>query len=136
MYDIEGKQTSELLNRQTVGERNFQRTELSEVSSNQPPLIETPNNEVTEPSAQFLIIPMGFLVIAWAMSFFSRLDFRKTVGKNLDSIKRCPEVPCSNCRFFKNEPYLKCAVHPLKVGSVEALNCPDCWPLDSSKFHH
>jgi hypothetical protein len=136
MYDFEGQQTRMLLNQQGVGERNFQKADLTEVSSNHPPRVETPTNEVAKPQAQFLIIPMGILVIAWAMSFFNQLRFGKPGGKNLGTIKGCHQIPCSNCRFFKNSPYLKCAVHPLKVGSLEAMNCPDFWPLDSSKFYH
>lgn len=136
MYDIEGKKISEILNRQAEGDKNVQRTNISEVSSNQSPLVKTPiNHEITEPNAQFLIIPMGVLVIAWLMSFLSRFDFNKTVGKNLDTIKNCYQIPCSNCRFFKNDPYLKCAVHPSRAASAEAINCHDFWSLDSNKFH-
>ncbi|MBD1807520.1 hypothetical protein H6F98_19015 [Microcoleus sp. FACHB-SPT15] len=109
---------------------------MSEVSSNQAPLIEAPTNRLQETTAQLLFIPACLVVIAWTVSFSKRLNWRKTASKKLDTIKPSSQIPCSSCRFFKNEPYLKCAVHPLKVGSAEAMDCPDLWSLDSNKFDH
>jgi hypothetical protein len=141
MYDFEGKQTNAHLDRQPVGEINVQKTDLTEVFSNQTPRVEMPTNKIVKPQAQILIIPMGILVIAWAVNFFNQLRFQNPGGKKLNTIKGkkgkgCHPIHCSNCRFFKNEPYLKCAVHPWKVGSIEAINCSDFWPLDSGKFYH
>jgi len=136
MYDIQGRKTSELLNRYAAGERHFQRADVSKVSSNQAPLLEAPTHEVTETNAQLLLIPMCLAVIAWAVIFSRQSGFWKTVGNKRHTIKRCDQIPCSSCRFFKNEPYLKCAVHPLKVSRADAINCPDFLSLDSNKFYH
>jgi hypothetical protein len=135
MYDIQGGKTSDILNRQAGGNGRFQRADLREVTSNQEPLIEAPSNEVKELNPQLLLVPIGFLVIALAVRFINRSHFREPGDNKLDTIERCTQIPCSSCRFFKNEFYLKCAVHPLKVSSADASDCPDYWPLDSNKFY-
>lgn len=135
MNNIQERQSIDLLNRATLEETNFQRADLSEVSSSQAPLTETTPNEVTVPNAQFSLIPVYLIAISWIVSLVMRLNFRKSFGDNLDTIKHLHQIPCSSCRFFKNDPYLKCAVHPLKVSSTEAINCSDYWALDSNKFH-
>ncbi|NES96555.1 MAG: hypothetical protein F6K32_15240 [Desertifilum sp. SIO1I2] len=118
-----------------VGDRNFEATSLSEVSSTQSPLIEQPEPETSTPNVPLLIIPLSLLAIAWAIGLSKRLDFRKSVKGNFDTLKSYHKIPCSHCRFFKNDPHLKCAVHPLKVSNPEAVDCPDFWPIDSNKFH-
>ncbi|MFN6558839.1 MAG: hypothetical protein RMY28_003415 [Nostoc sp. ChiSLP01] len=41
------------------------------------------------------------------------------------SIKTVQQHPCKKCQFFKNNYYLKCAVHPDIALTKEALNCSD-----------
>lgn len=38
------------------------------------------------------------------------------------------QSPCRKCRFFSNNLYLKCAVHPITVLTKEANECPDYNP--------
>ncbi|MCC5635450.1 hypothetical protein LC593_06210 [Nostoc sp. CHAB 5844] len=35
------------------------------------------------------------------------------------------QYPCYNCRFFKDNQYIKCAVHPADVLTKQAFNCFD-----------
>lgn len=43
-------------------------------------------------------------------------------------------IPCNNCRFFNQNSYLKCAVHPLTAMKADAIDCPDFWSKDSDRF--
>ncbi|MGF1482496.1 MAG: hypothetical protein ACFB4I_23970 [Cyanophyceae cyanobacterium] len=81
-----------------------------------------------------LFVPFGFVAVAWVLVFVSRIGLWKTGGSQTISPKQCRQSPCLNCRFFRNNPYLKCAVHPSKVLSAEAKDCPDYWSHDSDKF--
>jgi hypothetical protein len=130
MNNIQERQTSELLNQPTLKETHFHRANLSEVSSTQIPVGETTPPEVTVPNTPLLLIPMSFIGISWAVMFLMQFNFNfsKPFSKNLKTIKNFHQIPCSSCRFFKNNPYLKCAVHPLKVSSAEAINCSDYKP--------
>ncbi len=48
---------------------------------------------------------------------------RNGFGKNL---KSQPKSPCTKCKFFSNNPYLKCAAQPSLVLTEQAKDCPDC----------
>lgn len=89
---------------------------------------QTPNN--TNPQAGdgdwlvVIIVPLSFMVVCATVSsvVFALCRARPKVNKvNLN----CQQVPCSNCRFFDNNHYLKCALHPSIVSTKQALNCPD-----------
>ena len=49
----------------------------------------------------------------------------KNTQKNLIHLQRLHQIPCSNCLFFTGEYNLKCAVHPCKALSEEAIGCAD-----------
>lgn len=71
------------------------------------------------------LIPLGFVAIVILLFYFIAVYFRKAVGKRTVNVKRSHKIPCSRCRFFKNNSYLKCAIHPCTVFTSEAINCPD-----------
>lgn len=125
------------INRDVPVESNFHRAALGEISSNQTPLTEAPiNNNETAFKGEVFLVFAGFLGIVVVLRFCRRLVTQKPRVNNLQTFNHCQKIPCSNCRFYKNEPYLKCAVHPLKVLKSEAIGCPDYWSLDSNKFPH
>lgn len=96
--------------------------------------VEPSSGQVTVPSGGILFIPFSFVMVAWALVFLSRLEFWKTFGNRAKTTKPCCKSPCLDCRFFQNNPYLKCAVHPSKVLSTEAKDCPDYWSRKQDKF--
>lgn len=49
----------------------------------------------------------------------------KNTQKNLIQLHRLHQIPCSHCLFFTGEYNLKCAVHPCKAFSEEAIGCSD-----------
>ncbi|MCC5603602.1 hypothetical protein [Nostoc favosum] len=44
------------------------------------------------------------------------------------SIKHLQQHPCKNCRFFNDNHYLNCAVHPTTALTKQAFNCSDYSP--------
>ena len=107
-----------------------QHTHLLEVSSNQA----APSKPIIPADGNWLF-PAGLLVITWAAALISKTIFLKSVCTNTKKrIKPSPKIPCLNCRFFNNDVYHRCVVHPSKALSVEAINCIDYWSLDSNKF--
>ncbi len=124
---------SEFLNRDAVSERNFNRADLSETflskaPVSEAPLREAPINGVTVPDQGLVLVPICFVLLGWLLVLLVRLHLWKTVRNRVDTVKSFEKIPCLNCQFFKNNPYLKCAIHPSTVLSAEALNCPDYWP--------
>ena len=59
----------------------------------------------------------------------------KTAQKNLIQVQRLHQIPCSNCLFFTGEYNLKCAVHPCKALSEEAIGCADYQNAKKSSIH-
>jgi hypothetical protein len=53
------------------------------------------------------------------------LSALKDARKNWIQLQRLNQIPCSNCLFFTGEYNLKCAVHPCKALSEEAIGCAD-----------
>lgn len=45
--------------------------------------------------------------------------------KKIATTQSLSQIPCRNCQFFKENQYLKCAVHPTIVLTQQALNCRD-----------
>ena len=83
----------------------------------------------TTPYAALILAPVCFIIV-WAIVVFIISEVCK-VAQNKDGIVKInvsKQVPCRNCRFFNNNHYLKCAVHPSTVLTKQALNCSDYWP--------
>jgi hypothetical protein len=57
--------------------------------------------------------------------FFYLRSAWKNTQKNLIHLQRLHQIPCGNCLFFTGEYNLKCAVHPCKALSEEAIGCAD-----------
>lgn len=123
-------QDNETLKRYVAGKRNFNGSDLSETSLSEAPLREAPLSGVKISNESLLLVAIGFFIIACSLAF-TRLPYLwKGVGNRRATRKRFHQIPCSNCRFFNNNLYLKCAVHPYKVLSEKAIDCSDYWSQD------
>lgn len=49
------------------------------------------------------------------------------------SVSKYKKIPCVNCRFFCNNPYLRCALHPDKALTTKAVNCLDYTSSEETK---
>lgn len=89
------------------------------------PISNTPN------STLFLSL-ISIIVIRLIRSFivlFIWFHIRKVVrNKELKiTIKYHEQFSCKHCRFFIDDVYLKCAVHPTNALTKRAINCSDYW---------
>ncbi|MEQ9232833.1 hypothetical protein [Coleofasciculus sp. E2-BRE-01] len=84
-----------------------------------------------EENGGLLLMPLSFMVMAWVVLILVRSNVLKSFRNRLTPIKRLHQVPCLNCKYFKNDPYLKCAVNPCTVLTEEAANCSDYCSKDS-----
>jgi len=96
------------------------------------------NNDVTQTN-QTNVKPLGGItsdyimfwgifgfVICWAAILFmlsKRVRFtRKEIAVNIKTIH---QIPCKTCKFYSNDPHLKCAVNPAAVLTEQAIDCSD-----------
>lgn len=70
------------------------------------------------------LVPLCFLMF-WSMMAFLLTNGWKVAQHELHPFKHGHQMRCRNCRFFKDSPYLKCAVQPSVALTPEALDCPD-----------
>ncbi len=73
-----------------------------------------------------LLAPICFMIVC-GIVFFIVLYLCNVADKKdrIVTLNHFKQVPCRNCRFFKDNYYLNCAVHPSIVLTKEALNCSD-----------
>jgi hypothetical protein len=114
-------------NRATVTQR-WESNNQIEISPSASPMPET-----SFPSGEILLVPISFATVVWMLLFAMHFNLWKSVRNRMGSLqKNRHQLPCTNCQYFKNNPYLKCAVHPDRVLKSEATNCPDYWAYESS----
>lgn len=120
-------QTDELLQFSKVGEKSLNQANLVLA---RPPIHQTyaikPDIATMANGAVFLI-PICFMMV-WAVVAFISSDIWTIEKKGKLNVKHCHQVPCRNCRFFTNDPYLKCAVNPSAALTPQAINCSDYSP--------
>lgn len=80
------------------------------------------------PASSLYIIPTAFFTF-WLMYLIFSTDILKFAKHKFSLIKHLEQVPCKNCRYFTNNPYLRCAVNPSLALTSEAINCSDYCPL-------
>jgi hypothetical protein len=87
------------------------------------------------PDGVLLAIPICSIIVIATISFIVS-DIWKVArsGNRIVTINHFKQVPCRNCRFFTNNYYLKCAVHPHTALTKQAVDCPDYSPQDEESL--
>lgn len=84
----------------------------------------TKQNVVTTPDGAIFLGFLGFSVIG-IIVFYKFSGFWKLARPSTEFVKYLEQVPCRNCRYFTDSPFLKCAVHPDTALTKLAIDCPD-----------
>lgn len=79
--------------------------------------------------AALLLIPLCFVAI-WAAVVCMISDTWKLNRKEMNQAKQLGQLPCKKCKFYNNNPYVKCAVNPSLALTKEAEDCGDYRPRD------
>lgn len=79
-----------------------------------------------------IVVPLG-LIAVWAIALvWVRQQQKQHNHSNRLSNDNRPtphhRIPCRSCQFFKNSPYLKCAINPIDALTQRAINCTDYAP--------
>lgn len=105
------------------------RTTVNEIQSvPEKPYVNKPNALDISASSLY-IIPTTFFTF-WLMYLIVSTDLLKFAKHKISIIKNLEQVPCKNCRYFTNNPYLRCAVNPSIALTSEAVNCSDYCPMN------
>lgn len=111
----------------------FQFYILAEKSVNHSQLIQTTHENTKSPDGDipFVVVCSAFICFEIVLGFFvftiselSKVNQNKIV---IFTINYFQKYPCRRCRFFNDNGYLKCAVHPYHALTKQAFNCSDYW---------
>ncbi|MEM6427279.1 MAG: hypothetical protein AAGF66_02575 [Cyanobacteria bacterium P01_H01_bin.119] len=73
---------------------------------------------------QPFLVPLCF-ICAWTIVAMSLWTLWSAVREGLDRARAMHRIPCSNCKYFTQNYYLKCPVHPTDALSEAAIGCAD-----------
>ncbi|MBD1995973.1 hypothetical protein H6G00_05000 [Leptolyngbya sp. FACHB-541] len=105
-----------------------------EMNLNEVPDRQTSVNDVEMPVQGLWAAPVVLIALAGIVLALRRSLIWKLTHSYVPPSPKLKQLPCSNCRFFGSNPYLKCAVHPDKALKAEAMTCSDYWAQDSDRF--
>jgi hypothetical protein len=100
----------------------------TEIPTDEQPVDNQANNQGILLFSTGLVAFSVVFTVTLVVLFLKRLMLLKTFDEQLTTAKRDRQVPCNKCHFYNNNFYLKCAVHPSKVLTSEARDCPDYCP--------
>ncbi len=67
----------------------------------------------------------GFITCWLAIFFMLSKRLRATRKQPPINIQILHQIPCKRCKFYSNDPHLKCAVNPSVVLTEKAIDCSD-----------
>ncbi|MES1024631.1 hypothetical protein ABN584_17205 [Gloeocapsa sp. BRSZ] len=114
-----------------IAERNFSNSTYVEVAQNRPS-----SNQVSVPNNAVSFWGPLSLVTGGAICLTMLFKFRKNKQSDIVvDLQQLNKIPCSNCRYFSSNPYLKCAVNPKIALTQEAIDCTEYCPQAKKSFH-
>lgn len=91
---------------------------------------------ITDGMAYFMAL---CFLAAWAIALLAFLEGIVRYSKKATN-PPCSQIPCGSCLFFSRNPHLRCAVHPSKALTKQAIDCTDYAfnpnPEQPGKKHH
>lgn len=71
------------------------------------------------------LLTLGLRFVAWGLTVGSCWSLYGLVRDMVQTTRRMHQIPCSRCRYFTQDYFLKCTVHPMKALSEDAIGCRD-----------
>jgi len=122
-------QSGDLLKLSALGNDFFSQAKVTEISPvNSESYVRKPNVSDASSSSVY-IIPLTFFTL-WLIYLLLSTDILKFAKHKILMMKHSEEVPCKSCRYFTNNPYLRCAVNPSVALTSQAVNCSEYCPLN------
>lgn len=82
-----------------------------------------PANETASPEGILFLLPISFMLI-WSAATVILLGLPK-LHRQWSYSSKAKQIPCFQCRYFVNSPYLNCTVNPKLAMTAEASDCSD-----------
>jgi hypothetical protein len=125
--EVNNMQADELFRVSVLGDTSFNQSNLIPAKPVRANLDDTKPDIATMIDSELLLIPISFMIV-WSIIVFMYSDVWIVARHEIFTIFHLYQVPCRKCQFFKNNPYLRCAVHPTTALTSEAIHCSDYCP--------
>jgi hypothetical protein len=80
-------------------------------------------------------VAWGFIVSLVTLSTFGLIYACISIRKQHSFRVKLPsKIICSRCRYFNDNHFLKCALHPVNVTTEQAVDCLDYSPKTRGKW--
>ena len=120
-------QSFETFSVDAIKDRSFEQIKLIEAKQ-----VREPTNNTTPQAGNndwlvVILVPLSFMIVCGTIGSILVACCKVTQGRGnkVKVISPSQQFPCTNCRFFDKNHYLKCAVHPEIVLTKQALDCSD-----------
>lgn len=122
--------------------QNFEAQAPEAVNFHEENLGQTPSSNYETPAKNFditlntglLILPfIGTLILFGSLKFLNKSREEKNITASNYMFQRSQQIPCANCQYFNNNPYLKCAVNPHDALTEKALSCTEYKPGETNE---
>lgn len=106
---------------------------VSETKPNEPRIERTASDRpiVSEVSIGVVLLSG---IICFLMLSKTWTVMQEEIEDPLELPNRFSQSPCTKCRFFSNNPFLKCAVNPTVALTKEAVDCSDYRPKNKNSL--
>ncbi|TRV43866.1 MAG: hypothetical protein EWV53_17165 [Microcystis panniformis Mp_MB_F_20051200_S9] len=74
------------------------------------------------------LIPLFCPIAIWLVLLFFFTALFLAIAEARGRLRKLHRIPCSRCVFCTGDYRLKCAVHPVRAFSEEAIDCRDFEP--------
>jgi hypothetical protein len=92
----------------------------SAIPSNSSAQIYQPNKSSSTLNIPFLLA-LGFGIILLVATY----NYLVKIIKSAVYVESVSKFPCGRCRYFNNNYYIKCAIHPSNVLTERSVDCRD-----------
>lgn len=62
---------------------------------------------------------------AWTMLGLILIQIYRMFTEGSAHARKLHQIPCAGCQYFSGDYTLKCALHPSRAGTIEAIECGD-----------
>jgi hypothetical protein len=72
-----------------------------------------------------VLVPLFCPIAIWLVLLFFFTALFLAIAEARGGLRKVHQIPCSRCAFYTGDYRLKCAVHPARAFSEEAIDCRD-----------
>lgn len=117
-----------------AGQTTYQSNSTLSFSVQEVQPVETSDRPLPLPSADFWIaLTIGATAMLTTLVVVELSTVKAVLRHTFWTKRSSKKIPCTKCRYFSDNFYLKCTVHPMDVLTERAIECRDYCAFNTEK---